>query len=701
GNDTYGQLGNGPGDNSAVWVEEVDAALPTLVDVAVGRHHACVLAEGGQVYCWGRNHMGQLGDGTQVDRPSPWLSSVSDATQIAAGGHTTCALHQSGEVSCWGDGSLGQTGDGSYIRFDASPVVGMDAACEPGTWDLDGDLSNGCELTCEPTGPETCNGLDDDCDGEVDEDFDTATDPNHCGACGAACAGAGAESWGCEASVCVVATCAEGLWDTDGDPGNGCEYTCTPTGVDPKDQGEICNDQDDDCDGETDEGSGAHLCGDSVTNTGEVGACVDGACEAAPCPAGSWNLDQSGTCEYACEKTSETDGCGDGDEDCDGEEDEDGADCAPPTTKVTQLSVGFSHACALRADETLWCWGDGTYGKMGLGTTTSQPLPVQVPLDAPVKTVAAEGHSTCAITLDGKLWCWGFGTYGQLGLPAGPVLAPTLVESLSDVAAMKTNTYHGCALLEDGTARCMGSQSDGALGDGVMEATVQHIPQTVVVDEGGEALSEIEDICVGIYHSCALMKDTTVRCWGESGTALLGDGTATDAPYPVQVLNFVGDGPLTGAVQLDCKHQHSCALLEDGTAMCWGPDQYGTLGGGSTLHRQMVVKNSFGSLLSGIEQITTGHDHTCARTESGDIWCWGDGEWGDLGALEVPKFGFPQKVEGLASVADLMATTNVTGALMEDGTVRMWGKNHGGLLGQGTLGDNKENTPQAVKNLTG
>ncbi len=172
--------------------------------------------------------------------------------------------------------------------------------CNTGFSDLDSDMANGCELRCTPTGAETCNSVDDDCDLATDEGFDTTRDPMNCGTCGTRCAFPNATGV-CTAGVCGIGACAPGFFDVDGRPETGCEYACTVSGAD------VCNGEDDDCDGATDEGDpmvGA-ACG---VNTG---ACARGI-----------NACQFGrlVCVGGREPTPET--CNATDDDCDGRTDE-------------------------------------------------------------------------------------------------------------------------------------------------------------------------------------------------------------------------------------------------------------------------------------------------------------------------------------------------------------------------------------------
>jgi hypothetical protein len=175
------------------------------------------------------------------------------------------------------------------------------SSCNAGFVDLDGDPATGCEYACTATGTESCNGVDDDCDGMVDEGFDLMTNAMHCGLCGRACVFPNATG-ACVAGVCGIASCAAGFLDVDGDPATGCEYMCTPSGA-----GDTCNGMDDDCDGAVDESDPmvGTTCGSST------GACMTGI---RSCEFGML------VCVGGRGPTAET--CNSLDDDCDGSTDE-------------------------------------------------------------------------------------------------------------------------------------------------------------------------------------------------------------------------------------------------------------------------------------------------------------------------------------------------------------------------------------------
>jgi hypothetical protein len=222
---------------------------------------------------------------------------------------------------CGACGRRCRSEDARMLCVDAECVF---AGCPEGRADRDGDEANGCEAECARTpGPEACNGGDDDCDGRVDEDFDLASDLAHCGACGAACALTDAEAT-CLASRCEVLRCAPGRGNLDGVAANGCEAACTPGRPGP----EVCDLEDNDCDGSVDEGFDRGIdpenCGACGVRCGFANAgarCVDAVCALATCEPGFANADgvDANGCEARCLVSGEgVEQCDEIDNDCNG-----------------------------------------------------------------------------------------------------------------------------------------------------------------------------------------------------------------------------------------------------------------------------------------------------------------------------------------------------------------------------------------------
>jgi hypothetical protein len=217
---------------------------------------------------------------------------------------------------------------------------------------------------------------------------------------------------------------------------------------------------------------------------------------------------------------------------------------------VTQIATGSTHTCALISDGTVTCWGLGGYGKLGTGNTNNSNTPVAVTGGAlankTVTQIATGNIHTCALISDGTVTCWGDGAYGQLGTgnPYGsniPVAVTGGALANKTVTQIATGAYHTCALISDGTVTCWGWSADGQLGTG--NINISDVP--VAVTGGALENKTVTQIATGYGHTCALISDGTVTCWGNGGDGQLGTGNTNNSNvpmaivWPVQAVNTV------------------------------------------------------------------------------------------------------------------------------------------------------------------
>jgi alpha-tubulin suppressor-like RCC1 family protein len=276
----------------------------------------------------------------------------------------------------------------------------------------------------------------------------------------------------------------------------------------------------------------------------------------------------------------------------------------------------------------------------------------------------------------------------SVGLPV-MVPAPAGAAALGGIRSISAGTDVTCAVLFDTTARCWGYNTFGQIGDGTK--TERWRPVVVKNRLGTAPLKNVAQISVGTAHVCALIRDGTARCWGQGGE--LGDGTGTTHALPVVVKNVLGSGPLPTITQISAGGGQTCARLGDGTARCWGLN--GALGNGSRSSRLPVkVLNAVGSApLTHITQISVGNVHSCARMTDGTARCWGINSSGELGDGTTTDHFRPVKVLNGAGTAPLGKITQIvasyrhTCARISDATARCWGFNGDAQLGNGTKTD--------------
>ncbi|MEZ5383821.1 MAG: S-layer homology domain-containing protein [Microthrixaceae bacterium] len=287
-------------------------------------------------------------------------------------------------------------------------------------------------------------------------------------------------------------------------------------------------------------------------------------------------------------------------------------ECVPPTA----VAAGGDHSCAIRQDRTVACWGSNGDGQLGNGTTTSRSSPTPVEgLSGATAISGGEGHS-CAIRQDRTVACWGSNELGQLGDgTTTDRFTPTQVDGLTNATAITASRDHSCALEQDGTAVCWGHNGNGQLGDGT---TTDRFTPTQV-----DGLTNATAITAGGGYSCAVKQNGIAVCWGHNGYGRLGDGTATDRWSPTQV-----DG-LTNATAITAGQMHGCALKVDGTAACWGNNYFGQLGDGTTTTQWSPTPVD--GLTNATSIITAGRHHSCAFKGNGTIACWGQNNNGQVG----------------------------------------------------------------------
>jgi alpha-tubulin suppressor-like RCC1 family protein len=348
---------------------------------------------------------------------------------------------------------------------------------------------------------------------------------------------------------------------------------------------------------------------------------------------------------------------------------------------ASQVIAGDEFACALLANGTAKCWGLGESGQRGDNSFSTFALtPVTVNgLTGAVALAAGYGH-TCALLSNATLRCWGENREGQLGngAIANPGTAqPVSVSGITGATAVTTGAYHTCALLNTGTVRCWGRNHQGQLGNGTVTSS-----STAVTVSG---LTGVAAISGGGVHTCAVLTDGTMRCWGENVFGQIGDGTTATRTTPVQVVG------ISNAVDVSLGWRHSCALLGDGTVRCWGENAFGQLGNGSTANATTPVPVSG---ISGAVGVTAGWwHHSCALLGSGTVRCWGVNQWGQFGNGTTTSSLTPVTMQGTGggvtwtssntAVATINATGRATG--VSPGTTTITATNSSGNSGGTTL----------------
>jgi alpha-tubulin suppressor-like RCC1 family protein len=352
------------------------------------------------------------------------------------------------------------------------------------------------------------------------------------------------------------------------------------------------------------------------------------------------------------------------------------------------VNAGSFHTCAVLQAGDVWCWGLNDSGQLGDGTRNSSAVPRAVTGILGAVGVDGGGYHTCARFADGTLECWGRNDQRQLGSATTTTdtsLTPVQVTGITTAIGVTAGAFHSCALLQGGSVQCWGQNDFGQLGNGLI-SPIGTAPGPVT------GLGSVVAVSAGGWHTCALLANGTVRCWGQNTYGALGDGTMISSTLPVAVTG------VTTAVAVEAGIFHTCARLADSSVQCWGRNEDGQLGNGTR------TNTSTPTTVPGIApaSIAPGAEHSCAVFQDGTLRCWGDNNFGQLGndSPDQTSTASPSSpVTGITTAAAASSGAVHTCALLQGGIVRCWGMNIDGRLGDGTMTDRF--TPVDVLGLEG
>ncbi len=384
-----------------------------------------------------------------------------------------------------------------------------------------------------------------------------------------------------------------------------------------------------------------------------------------------------------------------------------------PINGVTNtIDVGDAYACGLISTGQGFCWGMNTHGQVGAATdstcfpgtdagtvvndslqSTAVPcslVPLRVSQTLEFRTISSGDATACAISIAGRAYCWGFGTHGENGNgTTGDRAAPTLVTAALNFTSISVGSSHACAIATGGGAFCWGDDTFGQLGDRRTVSSTTPIP---VVDITGDFAPGIfASISAGYQHTCALTNDGTAYCWGRNNFGQLGTGNTVTIDWPTPVATSLKFSSISAG------GDHTCGITPGGAAFCWGSNAVGQLGlggiggastvpvavaGGQTFSR--ISASSGTSFKGGI-----GLGHTCGVTTAGAIYCWGDDSDLQLGRGPFTGgngfSGTPTQVgqgeRGPGTYTAISTGSRSSCAVGSDGNAYCWGSDVMGALG--------------------
>ena len=337
------------------------------------------------------------------------------------------------------------------------------------------------------------------------------------------------------------------------------------------------------------------------------------------------------------------------------------------------IATGTSHTCALLDNMSVKCWGYGAVGAIGSGSTLSRGdntgemgdalTPVDLGTGRTATMIAVGASHSCALLDNATLKCWGRNSFGQLGYndtttrgdntnEMGDSLPAISFATGRTPTAVVAGAQHTCALLDNAQMVCWGSNDYGQLGQGSMTAignraaaTVANTP-TINVGTGRSVVA----MSAGDLHTCALLDDARVKCWGSAGNGRLGTGDTDDRgddPHEMgDALVAIDLGTGLGATAVSAGGSHTCVLLSNTHVKCFGNGADGRLGYGNQ-NNVADLPNQMGDALATVNlgtarsvfTVSAGGAHTCAMLDNAEVKCWGNGGSGRRGSESTTRTG--------------------------------------------------------------
>lgn len=556
--------------------------------VTAGQYHACAIRSDNTLWCWGLNTSGQVGTGTgdTIFLKPAAAGGASDWERASAGGGFTCAINAGKKISCFGANSSGQLGDGT-LTARTSPTPIADAIT---LWKaVDAGVTHTCAIS--EAGDLLCWGANSR--GQVG---DNTTDNR---------------------SLPTPITKA-GPWAA---VSAGSEFTCAV------------------------HADGTLWCW-GLNSTRQLGDAT--------------TMNSSIPVQ---EKTLATD--------------------------WASVTAGSGFTCGVKTDGSRWCWGVNALGQGGDGTALSITQPKNVDQDKDWATLEASDFAACGIKTTGALACWGDGSMGQTGQAGSesPALTPMPVGAATDWIAIAGGQRFACGIQAGGRLSCWGSASRGAIGAGFSPDRTE--PAQVDMSTDWDAID------VQLDNGCGIRKGA-LWCWGRNVASNLGDGTNVTRVTPTAI----GAGKLWKRAAVG--RSHTCGIASEGGGpdgvYCWGADANGELGNGAGAAQSTPgpTTPTPGNDAAWTD-LAVGFNHTCAIREDATLWCWGRNNQGQLGDGTTTTRQDPKQVlpAGAADWKDIAASGDFTCGLRAAGSLFCWGRNDGAQLGLGDM-MNPVTTPQQV-----
>lgn len=326
----------------------------------------------------------------------------------------------------------------------------------------------------------------------------------------------------------------------------------------------------------------------------------------------------------------------------------------------------------------LWNWGNNYFGRLGDNTQISKSSPVQTIANGTNWTKISQGYNTCGgIKTDGTLWLWGKNAYGQIGNDTTSTSQLSPVQTISggtDWMDLSLGEAHAAGIKNDGRLWIWGGNFEGELGTDDTNNYSSPV-QTIALGNNWKQVS------CGNFATAAIKTDGTLWLWGYNSNGQLGDGTVDNKSSPVQT---VAGGNNWKQVKLGSLH--TIATKTDGTLWCWGRNYFGQLGNDDTIDVSSPIQTiTYGT---NWKQVSAGQHHSAAVKNDGTIWVWGINGYGQLGDNSISYKSSPVQTIAYGTNWSKVSCGDLhTGGLKTDGTFWVWGYNGYGQIGDDTVID--------------
>ena len=650
GSNGYGELGNGVTSDHADSAEPVKVlGIADAATAVTSGSHACAVHSGGNISCWGNNEMGQLASEQPDYSATPiQIEDITDATIVTVGALHSCALHQDGTISCWGSNEYGQLGSGQTSESSTRPVK---------VWGIADAISVSASKhhTCalHQTTTVSCWGANDS--GQL---------------------GSGQSGDNAYSLIPVMVPDVTDAVDISTSGRRSCA---------------LLENYDTSCWGDSDR---------SEDGQSEVHAC---------------EVNQDGT--VSCWGTNEYGQLGNGLAGFD-------LDSSVPVkvqgiSDATKVAAGDGFSCAVHQTGSVSCWGNNRDFRLGNDLDRSSTTPIEVKGISGAIDITAGSRHACAIHGVYKISCWGANDYGQLGngqTGYSGSATPVRVKNIDVALLVAAGENHTCAIHQAVTVACWGANDFGQLGNG----QIGYDASSATLVNSNLEESAI-DLTVGSNHTCALtdsspfdpsISDRTIYCWGANYSDQLGrsqdessitpigmaGSTAVSSARQVSAISPTQQetdicacepapvADISDAVLISAGSNHTCAIRLDRTASCWGANDLGQLGSGSTgifSDESSATPRRTAGIADAI-WIAAGGDNSCALHLTGAVSCWGNNLYGQLGNGRIASASTAsQKVADISDAASVAAGTFFSCALRQNASISCWGANSSGELGIG------------------